>query len=101
MWKFVRGGQLGYKFRRQFDIHSFIVDFYCHQLKLVIELDGWTHDFEKTQKRDGVKQKVLEQAGCKVVRITNEQVFGDMEILSSELLTQCKLREVELQNRPT
>jgi len=96
IWKFIRNRQLGYKFRRQFDIHSFVVDFYCHELRLVIELDGWTHDFEKTKQRDLIKERVLKQSGCKVIRMTNEEVYGDVEILLSRITAECKKRALEL-----
>ena len=44
LWKYLRNrGMLGFRFRRQFSIESFIVDFYCPELKLVIEIDGETH----------------------------------------------------------
>ena len=47
LWRYLRRNQLGYKFRRQFSINNTVVDFCSEQLKVVIELDGWTHDFEQ------------------------------------------------------
>ena len=52
LWKYIRRKALGFKFRRQFSIMNKVVDFCCEELKLVIELDGWTHDFEKTKAKD-------------------------------------------------
>ncbi len=92
LWKFLRRNQLGYKFRRQFSINSVVVDFCSEQLKLVIELDGWTHDFEKTQQKDVRKQKILESYGYKVVRFTNEQVYGDIGLLVDEIKKICDSR---------
>ena len=46
LWGFIANNQLGYKFRRQHPIWRYIADFYCHELKLVIELDGGIHDRE-------------------------------------------------------
>ena len=89
LWKFLRRNQLGYKFRRQFSINSVVVDFYSEQLKLVIELDGWTHDFEKTQVKDVRKQKMLEENGYKVVRYTNEQIYGDVGVVVDEIKKIC------------
>jgi len=96
LWRFLRGNQLGFKFRRQFDIRSFIADFYCHELRLVIELDGWTHDSDKTKQRDEVKQKVIEVTGCKVIRIKNEQAFGDIAVLLEWIQSVCLERADEL-----
>jgi len=96
LWRFLRNSQLGFKFRRQFDIQSFIVDFYCHSLRLAIELDGWTHDGEKTKQRDNIKQQVLEKAGCKVIRFKNEEIYGDIEKTLNEITLTCKVRAKEL-----
>src|SRR3989344_7512072 len=68
LWKYIRGNQLSYKFRRQFSIGNFVADFYCHELKLIIELDGWTHDSLQTKNKDKRKQDFLEAQGYYVVR---------------------------------
>ena len=95
LWQHLRGGQLGYKFRRQFSIGNSIVDFCSEQLKLAIEVDGWTHDFEKTKSKDEVKQKMLESCGYKVVRYTNEQIYGDIGKLVEDLEKICKQRAAD------
>ena len=93
MWQHLRRNQLKYKFRRQFSIGNVIADFCCVPLKLIIEIDGWSHDFEKTQAKDIAKQKFLESLGYKVIRFTNEQVYGDIEVLLSKIDAVCdKLR---------
>lgn len=88
-WQHLRRNQLGYKFRRQFSINSIVVDFCSEQLKLVIELDGWTHDFEKTQTKDARKQKMLEENGYKVIRYTNEQIYGDIGVTVDKIKKVC------------
>ena len=92
LWQHLRRNQLGYKFRRQFSINSVVVDFCSEQLKLVIEIDGWTHDFEKTQLKDARKQKMLESNGYKVIRYTNEQVYGDIGVIIDEIKRICDNR---------
>ncbi len=92
LWQHLRRNQLGFKFRRQFSINSVVVDFCSEQLKLVIEIDGWTHDFEKTQLKDARKQKMLEENGYKVVRYTNEQVYGDIGVLVGGIKKICDSR---------
>lgn len=92
LWTHLRNKQLGYKFRRQFSIGNFVVDFYCHEAKLVIELDGWTHDSELTQTKDARKQSVLETNGYFVLRFRNEQVFEDLEGVLNEITKTCQSR---------
>ncbi len=101
LWKFLRGKQLEYKFRRQYSIGNFVVDFYCHTLRLVIELDGWTHDFEKTQNKDKFKQAYLESNGYRVLRITNDEVFGDVEVLLKKITEECDVIKMTAKTPPT
>lgn len=68
---------LGYKFRRQKIIHSFILDFYCSKLLLGIELDGGYHDC--TQDYDEERSKVIAQYGIKIVRFRNEEIEKNLE----------------------
>lgn len=74
LWQRLRRSQFGVKFRRQHSIQSFIVDFYCHELKLIIELDGWIHGEEGHREKDKIRQRMLEKQGFIVKRYMNEQV---------------------------
>jgi len=65
----------GLKFRRQHGIGPFIVDFYCNQYKLVVELDGEIHNEIEVQRYDHERQKYLEDAGYVVLRIPNDIVM--------------------------
>ena len=60
------------KFRRQYSIGRYIVDFYCHELKLIIELDGDIHYY--TYEKDKVREYYLRKQGYRIIRYTNEQV---------------------------
>jgi len=73
LWQELRTKQLGYKFRRQHPLHGFIVDLYCYELMLVIEIDGPVHDI--LQIRDAMKDRILQQHGFTVLRFTNDQVL--------------------------
>ena len=64
-----------YKFRRQRPFGRFIVDFYCAELKLVIEVDGDSHFTEQGLAYDAERTQFLESLGLKVVRFTNAEVF--------------------------
>jgi cyclase len=68
-----------YKFRRQHPISIYIADFYCHKLKLVIEIDGSVHDSEEARLADGKRQKYLENLSLPVIRFTNEQIRSEVE----------------------
>ena len=80
VWQRVRRKQLyGLKFRRQHPIFRFILDFYCPQYKLVIEIDGHSH-FEPEQHRyDQARTEWLEQRGLRVIRFTNREVETNLE----------------------
>ena len=79
LWKYLKAKQFGVKFRRQYSIDGYIVDLYCHSLKLVIELDGWVHGEEKQKQKDSFRQKYLESKGYIVIRYRNEQIKYDLK----------------------
>ena len=100
LWKYaLRARQMkGYSFRRQRPIIDFIVDFVCLELKLIIEVDGYTHSLDETILKDNVKQKTLENAGYHVIRFSDNEVLKDMgnTILRIEAL----IDNLELPNPP-
>jgi very-short-patch-repair endonuclease len=70
VWKFIRNRQLlGYKFKRRYSIDHYIIDFYCPELKLAIEIDGGTHTTSEKKKKDIIRQKYLEGFNINFVRI--------------------------------
>ncbi|MEB2288347.1 MAG: DUF559 domain-containing protein [Anaerolineae bacterium] len=85
LWKHVRNRQVkGLKFRRQYAIERFIVDFYCAGARLVLEVDGPIHDY--TPDEDAIRQQYLESLGLRVIRFTNNSVLNDVEAVIRELL---------------
>jgi len=76
LWKEVRANKLGVHFRRQQVIAGFIVDFYCHQAGLVIEVDGDIHDLQKEE--DARREKALSELGLRVVRFGNDEVVRNV-----------------------
>ncbi len=85
LWYSLRGAQLdGRKFTRQKGIGPYIVDFYCAEEKLAIELDGSVHEDPNVQARDQARQVYLESMGVRVIRFTNEEFLenGDAVIAS-------------------
>ena len=83
LWFRLRGGRLdGWKFRRQHPIPPYIVDFYCTEAKLVVELDGSQHSEEV----DAVRTMALERQGLMVLRFWDNQVLASMDDVLSEIL---------------
>jgi len=76
---------MGYKFRRQHPISNFILDFYCHECKLVIEVDGKIHLVDDNPAYDLLRTKELESFGLRVIRFTNEQVLENMSEVLVEI----------------
>lgn len=78
MWSQLRNRQLlGLKFRRQYSVDQYVIDFYCPEYKIAIELDGSIHELEETKQKDAIRQKYLEKYGIKFIRITNEEYLGN------------------------
>ena len=79
LWQHLKRNQIqGYDFHRQKPLGNFIADFYCYELNLVIEIDGYSHQFEETQEKDKQKQIELEKMGLAVIRFQDEQVNSDI-----------------------
>ncbi len=77
LWEKLRNRQLlGRKFRRQTPIGAYVVDFYCAEEKLVIEIDGGIH--ETQQEQDQLRQETLEALGLRVIRLTVDQVENQL-----------------------
>ena len=77
LWEKLRNKQLGVRFKPQHPIGRFIVDFYCHQTKLVVEMDGEIHDDQKEY--DMGRTGEMEEYGIRVIRFRNHEVFEDLE----------------------
>jgi len=85
LWYFLKTKPFGYKFRRQHPFSIYILDFYCHALQLVIEVDGGIHDEVEVKQNDKTRQQFLEQQGLLVVRFKNSEVVTKMENVISDL----------------
>jgi len=75
----------GYKFRRQHPIQKYIVDFYCHKLGLIIEIDGGYHKAGLQKKADIERKRILEFQGLQEIRFTNEDVLRNINKVLKEL----------------
>lgn len=87
-WELVRAKRFeGKKFRRQHQVGSYIVDFYCHSEKLIIELDGEIHNLSEQKKKDIKRDKYLTSIGNKVLRFKNDEIFNDTEAVLKKITT--------------
>ena len=85
LWRHLRNRQLlGFKFRRQHAITPYVVDFYCHEASLVIELDGGHH--AKMMNQDMVRKNYLESKGLLVLRFWNNEVLQETEAVLQKIL---------------
>ena len=85
LWLHLRKDLNGYKFRRQHPISVYIADFYCHNAKLIIELDGSIHNQDNVKKNDAKRQEDLEKWGYAVIRFTNDEVFKQLELVIKKI----------------
>jgi very-short-patch-repair endonuclease len=90
LWKHVRGKAFGVEFHRQVPMLEYVVDFYCHELKLVIEIDGLTHDFDGALERDALRQQSIESYGVSFLRFSSKDIVENISsvILSIEILVE-------------
>src|SRR5262249_14113225 len=78
LWRALRGGRLaGLKFRRQHAVGPYVVDFYCHEARLVVEMDGRSHN--DRGREDKVREEFLKDEGLNVLRVSNDDVLDRME----------------------
>lgn len=86
LWEYLRTKPLGHKFRRQHPISSYVADFYCHSLQLIIEVDGGIHNDQDVRLHDEVRQRSLEAEGISFLRFRNEEIEKEINavILSIE-----------------
>ncbi|MGI9948559.1 endonuclease domain-containing protein [Vibrio hyugaensis] len=86
LWQRIRRKQLGVKFRRQHGIGRYIVDFYCAELSLVIEIDGDSHFSTEGKEKDTKRDAFIEALGIKVLRFTNEEVMKQTESVLERII---------------
>lgn len=89
LWDKLKGKQLlGYKIRRQHGIGNYVIDFYCPELRIGIEVDGDSHFTPKGKISDRIKDKLIAKEGIHLIRIINteieENLDGVMEYLATE-----------------
>ena len=79
LWNYLKVNKWGYKFRRQHPIFMYVADFYCHPLKLIVEIDGSIHQLEDVKRNDEIRENHLNNLGLKIIRFKNEDVMQNTE----------------------
>ncbi len=79
LWNYLKTNEWNLKFRRQHPLSIYVADFYCHKLKLIIELDGGIHDNEDVKRNDKKREENLRDLGLKVIRFKNDEVITKLE----------------------
>ncbi len=82
---------LGLRFKSQHPISQFIVDFYCHPLKLVIEIDGEIHDIKCNKEYDDNRTFELEKLGLTVIRFNNKDIIEGIDSVVQKIMEICKV----------
>lgn len=87
LWRQLRNRQCGnIKFRRQVGIGSYIADFYAHDEKLVVELDGSAHDTLEAQEYDAERDRYFQSLGLKILRFRNDQLLDGTDLVKTTIL---------------
>ena len=96
LWKNLKARRLlGKKFRRQYSIGTFVIDFYCPELKLAIELDGSSHDTNEVEIYDKKREEVIKTFGIMFLRFRNEEIYINLE----KVLDNIKMNIEEIDKR--
>jgi very-short-patch-repair endonuclease len=86
LWEHIRGKRLhGLKFRRQHPLHNYVADFYCHEKKLVIEIDRAVHTTKDNAEYDKGRTYELKELDVRVIRFWNDEVIHDLESVIAKI----------------
>ena len=91
LWQILRTKPMGVKFRSQHPIGDFVVDFYCHSARTIIEIDGIAHNMGDQPQFDAARGEQLSAMGLQVVRIPATDVLKDPVAVAKSLVAICKV----------
>jgi len=101
LWHCLRCKQLGcFRFRRQHPVEQFVLDFYCCEVKLAIELDGGQHNEPDAKARDSERTALLAAQGIQVLRFWNSEVFSNSEGVLQKIYDALMERKAIIQPPP-
>jgi very-short-patch-repair endonuclease len=85
LWQRLRNRPNGLKFRKQHDAGKYVLDFYCHEVRLIVEVDGIAHDMGDRPERDKVRDAEFTAKGFQVVRIPAAEVLRDPDEIAEAI----------------
>jgi very-short-patch-repair endonuclease len=89
---------LGYKFRRQYGVDQYVIDFYCPKLKLAVEIDGPSHVEDGAGEYDKMRQSYIEALGIRFLRFQNDEIYEDMQSVLESIAT--RIRSLTIPESP-
>jgi very-short-patch-repair endonuclease len=90
LWKLLRGSPDGVRFRRQHPLGPYVLDFYCAEAKICIEIDGVAHDMGDRAQRDEIRDAWLGEQGVALVRIPTSEVLKSAHDVAAALVRRCR-----------
>ena len=88
LWEKLRDRQVvGLKFRRQYSVGVYILDFYCSACRLVVELDGESHVSAESQEYDAERTEFLATLNIRVIRFANRSIYNDIHLVINAIVT--------------
>lgn len=94
LWQELRNNKLGYKFKRQYSIVNFVIDFYCAKVKLAIEIDGPIHKTKSSIDYDRHRTQYINSLGIKEIRFSNYQINMNMPFVINKIIESLPSPEV-------
>ncbi len=94
IWCALRKKQTGFRFRRQHPVGRYIVDFYCPEVRLVIEVDGDVHSLEASIEYDKERDKYIRAAEYEILRVSNNDVLSNLSNVYTEIQNICVARRL-------
>jgi very-short-patch-repair endonuclease len=95
MWNHLSRKQMhGFKFRRQYSVDQYVIDFYCPRLKLALEVDGDSHFMPGAEAQDKARQEYIEAFGIQFLRFTNEDVCNNIDGVCQAIYLKIEERKI-------
>ena len=85
LWQRIRKRKLGVQFHRQVPVNKYILDFYCHELMLAIEIDGEYHNRIYQSRNDQIRQEILEGFGITMLRFSENEVIRNLDMVAEQI----------------
>jgi len=96
LWEHLQKNKVGgYRFKPQHPIKFFIVDFYCHKAKLVIEIDGNIHEIQQIKERDEGRTYEINELGLKLIRFTNDEVINETKKVVEKIIEELQKTNIQ------